>query len=1061
MKKNYVLLQVLIALLSLGSMRLAAQALSGNYTIDQTQVASSTNFVSFNAFATAINANGVSGPVNVSVLNGPYNEQVLFTSISGSSAMNRITINGNNNLITFNSSNFSLPQVIGMNGADNFTFNNLNMQGTGTYAYVCILYGGSDNNVFSNCTFSVNANNTSSNQIPVVMSGALTSYASSGNSGSNNTFIGCTMYSGYASVWMYGLTSAPYNFDNKIVNCNLLDWYYCGVYSYYSKNLHMTGNIIERPTRTSFTTAYGSFFIYNHGLLCESNKYRRFFDGNTSATNSMYAIYGYYTPVPNQGSPNVVRNNMIYDMKHNGSVYGIYYYYPDGTFYNNTISLDYANATGGTTYGVYTYGGTNYTSDFRNNIVSISRGGSGTKYCINIPVTGNMTSDRNDLYMGSTTGATYIAAYSGNWTTLAAYQASGLDASSFSVNPMFASITNSLYPTNTAIDNAAIDLELLFDNAGAVRHPTTPDIGALEFLTPLCAGQPSMTVNAPTYSLCPGESAMVGLGNLSSDLGYTYQWYTSSISNVGPWTAVPSGTSIVTSVLNVTATTWVSAIIACTSPGGSSIQPVGQVNVAGTTSNTVPYHEGFEGIGLSNRLPNCSWMAPGLGLSARTYTSSMPNNLLPNTGNGFAAFNTNATGANYFYTNGIWLDANVTYSASMWYMTDFSGSTNWSNLAILYGSAQATTGLTQIASVSPAVSPFYKSLSNTFNVTTSGLYYIAIRGTGASGTALNLTWDDLRITVPCQVAPNSPALTLSANNTTVCSGDPVTLTAGGADAYSWNTGANTGVITENPIVNTTFMVTGTNTLTGCSVSASQLVVVKPSPVISLFSFPPTVCAGKQANLQASGGTSYTWNVPGQGSNINVTPNTTTQYMVMGSGANGCVGSSAITVSVNTLPTVSGVPSNQQVCPTDALTLSGTGAVTYQWVSNNPAMVLTGQNITMNLTTSTTFTVFGTDANGCEDTDVFAVTVDACTGINELVSGNTMNVYPNPSTGVFNISTGSTEEVNVSVSDVTGRLVYTSRGTAHFSVDLSNVAAGVYYVKCESADGAAVARLIKE
>src|SRR5438105_2602461 len=136
MSKNYKLVLILALFLCQAMTGLFAQALSGVYTINSGG-SGATNFLNFTAFATAINANGVSGPVIVNVVpgSGPYVEQVSFNQITGAGAANRITINGNNNLITFNSVSSAQPWTIGFNGADYFTFNNLYIQGTGaTYA---------------------------------------------------------------------------------------------------------------------------------------------------------------------------------------------------------------------------------------------------------------------------------------------------------------------------------------------------------------------------------------------------------------------------------------------------------------------------------------------------------------------------------------------------------------------------------------------------------------------------------------------------------------------------------------------------------------------------------------------------------------------------------------------------------------------------------------------------------------------------------------------------------------------------------------------------------------
>ncbi len=70
----------------------------GSYTINQNAAASATNFVSFTSFSNTISFGGIGGPIVATVVtgSGPYNEQVIFTNVTGTSATNTITINGNN-----------------------------------------------------------------------------------------------------------------------------------------------------------------------------------------------------------------------------------------------------------------------------------------------------------------------------------------------------------------------------------------------------------------------------------------------------------------------------------------------------------------------------------------------------------------------------------------------------------------------------------------------------------------------------------------------------------------------------------------------------------------------------------------------------------------------------------------------------------------------------------------------------------------------------------------------------------------------------------------------------
>ncbi len=63
-----------------------------------------------------------------------------------------------------------------------------------------------------------------------------------------------------------------------------------------------------------------------------------------------------------------------------------------------------------------------------------------------------------------------------------------------------------------------------------------------------------------------------------------------------------------------------------------------------------------------------------------------------------------------------------------------------------------------------------------------------------------------------------PVLTLNSSKDIICTGETVTLTASGTNSYLWNTGASIPAIAVNPITNTTYTVTGTDTQ-NCSAKA--------------------------------------------------------------------------------------------------------------------------------------------------------------------------------------------------------------------------------------------------
>lgn len=83
-------------------------------------------------------------------------------------------------------------------------------------------------------------------------------------------------------------------------------------------------------------------------------------------------------------------------------------------------------------------------------------------------------------------------------------------------------------------------------------------------------------------------------------------------------------------------------------------------------------------------------------------------------------------------------------------------------------------------------------------------------------------------------------VTAISNNTSVCFGNTVLLNGGGANSYSWSGGVTNGVAFA-PSTTNSYIVTGTNTLTGCSATAAINITVKSLPVISLSASTGTMC----------------------------------------------------------------------------------------------------------------------------------------------------------------------------------------------------------------------------
>jgi Secretion system C-terminal sorting domain/Calx-beta domain len=232
----------------------------------------------------------------------------------------------------------------------------------------------------------------------------------------------------------------------------------------------------------------------------------------------------------------------------------------------------------------------------------------------------------------------------------------------------------------------------------------------------------------------------------------------------------------------------------------------------------------------------------------------------------------------------------------------------------------------------------------------------------------------------------APVVTASTTAATLCTGNAATISATGAATYNWMPGNLSGAsVSVTPAATTTYTVTGTNAA-GCTNTSTVAVTVNALPTVAATTSAASICAGSTAILNATGAATYNW-MPGNisGSSVTVTPASTQTYTLTGTDGNGCANTSTVAITVNALPTVAATTSAASICAGSTATVSGTGAATYNWMPGN----LSGNSVTVNPAATTTYTVTGTDANGCINTSTVAVTVNALPTVTATASANTI------------------------------------------------------------------------
>jgi hypothetical protein len=287
-------------------------------------------------------------------------------------------------------------------------------------------------------------------------------------------------------------------------------------------------------------------------------------------------------------------------------------------------------------------------------------------------------------------------------------------------------------------------------------------------------------------------------------------------------------------------------------------------------------------------------------------------------------------------------------------------------------SFQPTTGTTFDWIKNNAIIP--NQSNNTLDITDQGNYNLYVQ---------NSTYACVDSSNTISIVVNElPTVLAVASDSTICVGQSITFNGQGAATYAWDNNVTDG-IAISPNSNGTYSVTGTDA-NGCTNTDDVSIVVNNLPTVSAVASDSTICVGQSITFNGQGAVTYAWD-----NNVTdgtaISPNANGTYSVTGTDANGCTNTDDVSIDVNNLPTVSAVASDSTICVGQSITFNGQGAVTYAWDNN----VTDGTVISPN--TSATYSVTGTDTNGCANTDDVSIVVNNLPTVSAVASDSTICV----------------------------------------------------------------------
>ncbi len=333
--------------------------------------------------------------------------------------------------------------------------------------------------------------------------------------------------------------------------------------------------------------------------------------------------------------------------------------------------------------------------------------------------------------------------------------------------------------------------------------------------------------------------------------------------------------------------------------------------------------------------------------------------------------------------------------------------------------------------------------TQTITVNSSGSYSTTVTdANGCTGVSNSVT-----VTVN-----STPVPTITASGSlSLCNGATVDLTSSSAANNTWSNGLTNQTITVSTAGS--FTVTVLDSATGCSATSTPIVTTVgagTTPFI-IVGGPTVICEGETVQLLSSETSGNTWSNGATTNSIFV--GTTGIYTVTYTSPGGCTAVSAsVPVLVNPDPTPS-FTANPSLGGFTTFTNTSSNYLTSNWDFGDGSPWSNAENPTHTYTSDGTYTVILTVGNGCGiESDTMIVTIVG-TGIESLTDGTSLELYPNPTSDVINVSfNGSkTHNLTVRVVNVNGQLVFNDvvgqyAGQYKNTIDLSTEAKGVYFIQ---------------
>lgn len=351
-------------------------------------------------------------------------------------------------------------------------------------------------------------------------------------------------------------------------------------------------------------------------------------------------------------------------------------------------------------------------------------------------------------------------------------------------------------------------------------------------------------------------------------------------------------------------------------------------------------------------------------------------------------------------------------------------------------------------------------LQNT-TVTVSGVYSLVVTDFANGCSSKNTV----------TVTENKPSINsnIIGNETLTCAKTSVTLTTNNVGkTHKWsfpdgNASTNSSITTS---LSGQYSLTVTDAANGCSSKSTVTILEnKIIPDATIKGLTTLSCANPTVALVAQAdGKVYKWSLNNDATQGIIVTLPGVYTLTVTDAGNGCTKVGTATVKGNTTPTtlvtlgsITDATNNLKNGSATIKVSGGTPLYSYEWTDSNNKIVATSKDLTN--VAGGVYICKITDSGGCSV--LFTVVIKNTTATQDVDNQDIVNIFPNPTNGVFYVEMKNTNTAFLNIYDISGRIILQENIKNKQAISTDNFSKGIYVLKINTFDAPIYKKLIVE